>query len=158
MSDPTMLDFAPAFMSWPIPGYDEVKPVPHYDIEPEVWQAGRCGICGLHQEHASKRHSLDHDHHTGLIRGVLCTGCNLREGRYEDRASQLWREGVNPCNLFGWHYVWRGSRYAPEKVSAYDARRYADAAAVRRELAHAGKRVLTEFTPGMTLPETGRAA
>lgn len=40
-------------------------------------QDGRCGICGL----AGPLH-IDHDHDSGLIRGLLCVGCNLKEGRH----------------------------------------------------------------------------
>lgn len=39
-------------------------------------QAGRCAICGTD----GKLH-LDHDHATGLARGLLCRSCNNREGK-----------------------------------------------------------------------------
>lgn len=39
------------------------------------WQAGRCAIC------ASQGGLIDdHDHTTGLVRGLLCRSCNTREG------------------------------------------------------------------------------
>lgn len=91
---------APACWGWPVP--DNPTPrdpatafapgeVPERTLEmlrnsltdPEVaglaviegWQAGRCGIC-------SRERSLvtDHDHSTGLVRGLLCHGCNTAEG------------------------------------------------------------------------------
>lgn len=40
-------------------------------------QGGRCAICGA----AGPSHA-DHDHATGLLRGMLCPGCNWREGRH----------------------------------------------------------------------------
>lgn len=44
-------------------------------VQLEQWHDGRCAICG-------GRSSLveDHDHQTGLVRGLLCRGCNTREG------------------------------------------------------------------------------
>jgi hypothetical protein len=44
----------------------------------ELWHNGRCGICG----EISSGNGLvrDHDHQTGLIRGLLCDPCNRLEG------------------------------------------------------------------------------
>ncbi|WP_417554635.1 endonuclease domain-containing protein [Microbispora sp. NBC_01189] len=44
----------------------------------ELWHNGRCGICGK----ISLGNGLvrDHDHKTGLIRGLLCDACNRLEG------------------------------------------------------------------------------
>lgn len=39
-------------------------------------QAGMCAACGTREA----KH-LDHDHYSGLVRGMLCRACNLREGR-----------------------------------------------------------------------------
>jgi len=41
------------------------------------WQDGRCAICG-HRDYLVE----DHDHATGMTRGYLCRGCNIREGIY----------------------------------------------------------------------------
>lgn len=52
-----------------------------YDITPdEYWaiyefQGGRCYIC-QRANGKFKRLSVDHDHKTGIIRGLLCTMCN----------------------------------------------------------------------------------
>ncbi|MFJ3094637.1 endonuclease domain-containing protein [Streptomyces hydrogenans] len=40
------------------------------------WQAGRCAIC----EDSGSELVTDHDHATGLVRGMLCRSCNTREG------------------------------------------------------------------------------
>lgn len=51
-------------------------------------QAGRCAACrALPQKRAL---AVDHDHDTGLIRGLLCTPCNYFLGRNrEKRVLQL---------------------------------------------------------------------
>ena len=35
-----------------------------------------CAICGRHKSLFTKRLHVDHDHDTGKVRGLLCTGCN----------------------------------------------------------------------------------
>ena len=51
-----------------------------YGITPEQWdrmyeaQDGQCLICGTSP--ARKRLHVDHDHETGRVRGLLCSGCN----------------------------------------------------------------------------------
>lgn len=41
-------------------------------------QEGKCGICEKHQENFDRPLSVDHDHNTNEIRGLLCTGCNVK--------------------------------------------------------------------------------
>jgi len=41
-----------------------------------AYQGGGCAVCGK-PEPANKKHCIDHDHKTGLVRGVLCLRCNL---------------------------------------------------------------------------------
>lgn len=43
-------------------------------------QEGKCAICGEEM----KRLSIDHDHTTGVIRGLLCRPCNLGLGMLKD--------------------------------------------------------------------------
>jgi hypothetical protein len=42
-------------------------------------QKGKCKICG----DKMKRPNVDHDHKTGLYRGLLCIPCNVGLGVYE---------------------------------------------------------------------------
>jgi hypothetical protein len=44
-----------------------------------IFHAGSCGICGLETEAGGLYH--DHDHRTGLLRGLLCRSCNTIEGQ-----------------------------------------------------------------------------
>lgn len=54
-------------------------------------QGNRCAVCGT-SEPKQRRNgcwAVDHDHSTGRIRGVLCTGCNFMLGNAEDRIETL---------------------------------------------------------------------
>ncbi len=42
-------------------------------------QRNRCPLCGCSL--SENKPSLDHDHDTGYVRGVLCRNCNQVEGR-----------------------------------------------------------------------------
>ena len=64
-----------------------------YSITEELYskifqkQEGRCAICNCHQHY--QRLSVDHDHKTGMVRGLLCTNCNRGLGRFFDSAIRL---------------------------------------------------------------------
>jgi len=49
-------------------------------------QGGRCAICLR-----SVKLQLDHDHETGLVRGMLCSDCNNGLGRFRDVPTYLRR-------------------------------------------------------------------
>ena len=48
-------------------------------------QNGCCAMCGRHQSEFKRRLAVDHDHKTSKVRGLLCTGCNVKLGVLEDR-------------------------------------------------------------------------
>lgn len=64
------------------------------------WHRGRCAMCGQTPTELVE----DHDHASGLVRGLLCRSCNLREasGWYLPiiRAYHAW---ANPAALL--HHV-----------------------------------------------------
>lgn len=47
------------------------------------WQDGKCFIC-RRATGASRRLSVDHDHKSGLVRGLLCRPCNSLLGHGRD--------------------------------------------------------------------------
>jgi hypothetical protein len=52
-----------------------------------------CAICGRSDVDLS----VDHDHKTGRVRGLLCSRCNLTLGHFDDNA-ELFRNVVNYLN------------------------------------------------------------
>lgn len=49
-------------------------------------QKGRCAVCG---DRPKRRLHVDHDHETGEIRGLLCSGCNGGLGLFKDSIPNL---------------------------------------------------------------------
>ena len=49
-----------------------------------IKQNGCCSVCGLHQDNFNKALSVDHDHKTNKVRGLLCYNCNLALGHVSD--------------------------------------------------------------------------
>jgi len=75
-----------------------------YDLMMER-QDGACAICGATEAAASRFHSfaVDHDHETGIVRGLLCIACNRAIGLLGDdpdllRKAALYVE-VHPAPL-----------------------------------------------------------
>lgn len=46
-------------------------------------QGGRCPLCGETLSGSKRKRAIDHDHATGAVRGILCSGCNTTLGFYE---------------------------------------------------------------------------
>ena len=63
-----------------------------YGMTPEEYdewfykQGGQCAICGREDagRKGSKYFSIDHDHKTGKVRGLLCRHCNVGLGSFMD--------------------------------------------------------------------------
>ena len=54
-------------------------------------QAGMCRGCSKHQSELTRVLLVDHDHATGLVRGLLCSGCNVAIGHTKDNPATLER-------------------------------------------------------------------
>ena len=52
-------------------------------------QNGRCKICSKHQSEIARSLSVDHDHITGKVRGLLCSNCNCVLGLVKDSVDIL---------------------------------------------------------------------
>lgn len=52
---------------------------------------GRCEICGRAESETSRRLAVDHDHETGIVRGLLCGRCNTGIGLLGDSLQGLQR-------------------------------------------------------------------
>ena len=65
-----------------------------------LWQRGRCAICstGLQVQTQSKTVHVDHDPHTGLIRGILCNRCNIALGK--NYGDAWWAHNLAFKNLY----------------------------------------------------------
>lgn len=102
----------PACWAWPMP--DD-----HRDYSAEgmfVWHRSRCAICA-----DGPRVFMDHDHGTGLVRGLLCQRCNIAEAHHSGVFAryrlmppaflfQIELRYIPPMNDSGWAYrQWRGA-------------------------------------------------
>lgn len=52
-------------------------------------QGGVCRICRSGDPRGVGSFHVDHDHDTGVIRGLLCSDCNLGLGLFKDDATLL---------------------------------------------------------------------
>ena len=47
-------------------------------------QNNSCAICGINQSETVRKLSVDHNHETNQVRGLLCNACNLGLGQFKD--------------------------------------------------------------------------
>ena len=52
-------------------------------------QNNSCAICKKNQIDLKKIMSVDHNHQTNKVRGILCHGCNVGIGFFEDNIEFL---------------------------------------------------------------------
>lgn len=65
-------------------------------------QGGCCTICNKPQDDLEKALAADHNHETGIVRGLLCPPCNLRVGVFEVFKNQI----ENYLNKFNVNYIY----------------------------------------------------
>jgi Autographiviridae endonuclease VII len=78
------------------------KNLKRYNISPEQFteilaaQNGRCAICrdSEFSDSLSRSLAVDHDHETGIIRGLLCSRCNAGLGMFRDDPALLQAAGA----------------------------------------------------------------
>lgn len=51
-------------------------------------QGGACAICRS-TDWGAKGPTIDHDHKTGMVRGILCQKCNTTLGNFNDSAAMM---------------------------------------------------------------------
>lgn len=54
-----------------------------------AFQFNRCAICKRDRKEFKNRFAVDHCHTTGLLRGLLCWGCNKALGVFRDNLARL---------------------------------------------------------------------
>lgn len=73
----------PACWSWPVTSDDLTAAAACPENRAHLllwnWQRGMCAVCARPAQ-AGRPIIRDHDHRTGLIRGLLCQRCNVGEG------------------------------------------------------------------------------
>ncbi len=52
-------------------------------------QGGNCACCGIHESTFKRNLHVDHDHETGIVRGLLCTQCNPGIGYFKHSIERL---------------------------------------------------------------------
>jgi hypothetical protein len=95
--------WTPACWEWEVTDLSHLHDIDELDcnglleLALRKWQAGRCAMCG---KSADLR--LDHDHKTGLVRGLLCHDCNTNEGMQQsaDSPFEKYRE-KSPAMMLG---------------------------------------------------------
>lgn len=62
----------------------------------EIWghQGHKCAICGRKPKPGQRAYHVDHDHQSGVVRGILCYKCNRGLPWFGDSAETLFSAGT----------------------------------------------------------------
>ena len=63
-------------------------------------QEGVCAVCQGPHVGSGGRFHVDHDHETGVVRGLLCGPCNTGLGQFKD-SSLVLSQAMNYLRKFG---------------------------------------------------------
>ena len=72
-------------------------------------QDNKCVICGMSPY--GRELVIDHDHNTGVVRGLLCVTCNAGLGLFKDRVDLL-EKAI--------HYLQSGTYEMPNELTKFD--------------------------------------
>jgi hypothetical protein len=111
-------DRDPACWSWPAPETCTFRDEDTARMFLSWWNQ-MCATCGSENTLVE-----DHDHRTGLVRGMLCRSCNIREGKSDSGVFRKYRER-NPASILGiqvqYWSPWTGfAEPEPETTSAQE--------------------------------------
>jgi Recombination endonuclease VII len=85
------------------------------------WHEGRCAVCGaIHGERLFR----DHDHTTGLVRGLLCPSCNARESHRSPFPVYLKYRERHPAGILGIRVRYRSTMRGRLDASRVRPRRH----------------------------------
>ena len=54
-----------------------------------IQQGERCAVCSTPRSELKRDLSVDHNHHTGKIRGLLCDNCNIALGHLKEDTERM---------------------------------------------------------------------
>lgn len=74
-----------------------LTPDDHYALREK--QGFKCAICEKHEDNFAYQLRVDHCHDSGLVRGLLCSGCNSSLGHFGDNVEGL-HKALNYLNKF----------------------------------------------------------
>jgi hypothetical protein len=75
-------------------------------------QDNKCAICKLDIKNFNKNLSVDHCHNTNLVRGLLCTKCNIGLGYFNDNIELL----SSAMNYLNNNYNYMNIKYKEKDV------------------------------------------
>ena len=107
----------------------KVKDIPALRDKIAVSQNGNCWLCKIDLRCVTA--CLDHDHETGLIRGVLCQNCNGIEGKISNLARRAKRQRTKAEFVASVLAYWDCFAEAP-RVEIHPTHKTADEKRLRR--------------------------